>query len=274
LPALFAWEDNMTLFNGKVAIVTGAGRGIGAAVARLLAAQGAKVVVGDLDEAPAREVVSAIEKAGGKGAAVSGNVMEEDTNNRLIKAATDLGGLDIMVPCAGFCADAVIQKMTLDQFRLMMRIHLEAPWMLCKAAYPVFKEKSADGAFRKVIFVSSEAGTRGNAGQTNYSAAKSGVVGMMKTLAKEWLKLRVNCNAVAYGFVDTRLTQAQSGEEVMGSKVGIPAHMRDMGEQFITMRGGRILTPEEGAGAIVMLASPWSDGVNGQIVEVDSGVGL
>jgi 3-oxoacyl-[acyl-carrier protein] reductase len=263
------------LFAGKVVVITGAGRGIGAAAAKLFAAQGASVVVSDLDEAPAQAVAQEIIAAGGKAVAVSGDVTLEETNNNLIKTAVStFGGLDILVPCAGFCADAVIQKMSLEQFRLMMRVHLEGPWLLCKAAYPVFKEKSADGQIRKVIFVSSEAGTRGNPGQTNYSAAKSGVLGMMKTISKEWMRIKVNTNAVAYGFVETRLTQAESGEKIQGEKIGIPAHMREMGESFVTMRGGRVLTPEEAAGAIVMLASPWADGVNAQVVEVDSGTAL
>jgi 3-oxoacyl-[acyl-carrier protein] reductase len=265
----------MGLLDGKVAIITGAGRGIGAAAAKIFAAQGASVVVSDLDEGPAEEVVSAINKAGGKAVAVAGNVMEQATNEQLIKAALDnFKGLDILVPSAGFCNDKVIQKMELEDFRLMERIHMEAPWMLCKLAYPHFKELSQDGKYRRVIFVASEAGSRGNAGQTNYAAAKSGVIGLMRALTKEWLRLKVNCNCVAYGFVETRLTQATKGDEILGAHIGIPEQARMMGEQFIMMRGGRILTPEEAAGAIFALAIPQADGINGQLVEVDSGVGL
>jgi 3-oxoacyl-[acyl-carrier protein] reductase len=265
----------MGLLDGKVAIITGAGRGIGAAASKMFAEQGASVVVSDLDKGPASEVVDSIKKAGGKAVAVAGNVMEMSTNEALIKAAIDnFKGLDILVPCAGFCNDKVIQKMELEDFRLMERIHMEAPWMLCKLAYSHFKELSQDGKYRRVIFVSSEAGTHGNSGQANYGAAKNGVIGLMRVMAKEWLRIKVNCNAVAYGFVETRLTKATSGEQILGANIGIPEQMRSMGEQFMVMRGGRILTPEEAAGAIFSLAIPQADGVNGQVVEVDSGIGL
>ncbi|UCD56717.1 MAG: SDR family oxidoreductase [Candidatus Hydrogenedentota bacterium] len=265
----------MGLLDGKVAIITGAGRGIGAAAAKLFAGQGASVVVSDLDKGPAEEVVNEIKGAGGKAVAVAGNVMEQSTNEQLIKAALDnFKGLDILVPSAGFCNDKVIQKMELEDFRLMVKVHMEAPWMLAKLAYPHFKELSQDGNYRRVIFVASEAGTRGNAGQTNYGAAKSGAIGLMRVLSKEWLRLRVNCNCVAYGFVETRLTQATSGEQILGANIGIPEQMRSMAEQFVMMRGGRILTPEEGAGALFMLAIPQADGINGQLIEVDAGLGL
>jgi len=265
----------MGLLDGKVAIITGAGRGIGAAASKLFAKEGASIVVGDLDKAPAEEVVKEIEDAGGKAVAVAGNVMEQSTNEALIQAAMDTyKGLDILVPSAGFCNDKVIQKMELDDFRLMVKIHMEAPWMLAKLAYPHFKALSQDGNYRRVIFVASEAGTRGNAGQSNYGAAKSGVVGLMRVLAKEWMRIKVNSNCVAYGFVETRLTQATAGEEILGANIGIPEQMRSMAEQFVVMRGGRILTPEEAAGAIFTLAIPQADGINSQLVEVDAGLPL
>jgi 3-oxoacyl-[acyl-carrier protein] reductase len=241
----------------------------------MFASQGASIVVGDLDKAPAEEVVKAIKAAGGKAVAVAGNVMEMSTNENLIKAALEnFKGLDIIVPSAGFCNDKVIQKMELDDFRLMERVHMEAPWMLAKLAYPHFKELSQDGNYRRVIFIASEAGSHGNAGQSNYGAAKSGVIGLMRVLCKEWLRLKVNCNCIAYGFVETRLTQATAGDKILGANIGIPEQMRSMAEQFVMMRGGRILTPEEAAGAIFTLAIPQADGINGQLVEVDAGIGL
>jgi 3-oxoacyl-[acyl-carrier protein] reductase len=265
----------MGLLDGKVAIITGAGRGIGAAAAKLFAAHGASIVVSDLDEEPAQAVVSEITQAGGRAIACWGNVMEEETNQSLVKAALDnFKGLHILVPCAGFCNDAVIQKMSLEAFRQMVAIHMEAPWMLCRAAYPVFREASADGVIRKVIFISSEAGSRGNPGQTNYASAKSGVIGLMRTLAKEWLRIRVNCNCIAFGFVDTRLTQSDCGERIMGARIGLPGDLRQRAEQGVAMRGGRILTPEEAAGSIFCLAIPQADGINGQLVEVDSGTSI
>lgn len=265
----------MGLLDGKVAIITGAGRGIGAAAAKLFASQGASVVVSDLDAAPAEEVVAEIKGAGGNAVAVAGNVMEMSTNEALIQAALDnFKGLDILVPSAGFCNDKVIQKMELDDFRLMVGVHMEAPWMLAKLAYPHFKEFSQDGNYRRIIFISSEAGSRGNAGQSNYGAAKSGVIGLMRVLSKEWLRIKVNSNCVAYGFVETRLTKATEGQEILGANIGIPEQMRSMAEQFVVMRGGRILTPEEAAGAIFTLAIPQADGINGQLLEVDAGLPL
>jgi 3-oxoacyl-[acyl-carrier protein] reductase len=251
----------MGLLDGKVAIITGAGRGIGAAAAKLFAKEGASVVVSDLDKAPAEEVVKEIADGGGKAIAVAGNVMEVSTNEALIQAAVDTyNGLDILVPSAGFCNDKVIQKMELEDFRLMVKVHMEAPWMLAKLAYPHLKQYSQDGNYRRIIFVASEAGTRGNAGQSNYGAAKSGVVGLMRVLAKEWMRIKVNSNCVAYGFV--------------GANIGLPEQMRSMAEQFVVMRGGRILTPEEAAGAIFTLAIPQADGVSGQVLEVDAGLPL
>ncbi len=188
----------MGLLDGKVAIITGAGRGIGAAAAKMFAKEGASVVVSDLDKAPAEEVVKEIADAGGNAVAVAGNVMEQSTNEALIQAAVDTyKGLDIIVPSAGFCNDKVIQKMDLDDFRLMVKIHMEAPWMLAKLAYPHFKEQSQDGKYRRIIFIASEAGTRGNAGQSNYGAAKSGAVGLMRVLSKEWMRIKVNPNCIA-----------------------------------------------------------------------------
>jgi 3-oxoacyl-[acyl-carrier protein] reductase len=265
----------MGLLDGKVAIITGAGRGIGAATAKLFAQQGASIVVGDLDKAPAEEVAKEITDAGGNAVAVAGNAMDESANVALIEAAMDTyKSIDIIVPSAGFCNDKVIQKMDIEDFRLMVKIHMEAPWMLCKLAYPHFKALSQDGNYRRVIFVASEAGTRGNAGQSNYGAAKSGALGLMRVLTKEWMRIKVNCNCIAYGFVETRLTQATTGEEILGANIGLPEQMRSMAEQFVVMRGGRILTPKEAAGAIFTLAIPQADGINGQLVEVDAGLPL
>jgi 3-oxoacyl-[acyl-carrier protein] reductase len=232
-------------------------------------------VVADLDLAPAEEVVAEIKGAGGNAVAVAGNVMEMSTNEALIQAALDnFKGIDIIVPSAGFCNDKVIQKMEVDDFRLMLNVHMEAPWMLAKLAYPHFKEFSQDGNYRRIIFISSEAGSRGNAGQSNYGAAKGGVIGLMRVLSKEWMRIKVNSNCVAYGFVETRLTKATEGQEILGANIGLPEQMRSMAEQFVVMRGGRILTPEEAAGAIFALAIPQADGVNGQLLEVDAGLPL
>lgn len=265
----------MGLLEGKVAVITGSGRGIGAEAAKLFASQGAAVVVNDLDEGPAQETAEAIKEAGGQAVAVAGDVTKPETNEALISAAMDnFSNLHILVPGAGFCNDKVIQKMEVEDFELMYRVHMLAPWLLCKAAYPVLKKLRKDGVYRRVIFVSSEAGTRGNAGQTNYSGAKNGVIGIMNALTKEWARIHVNCNAVAYGFVETRLTQASCGESTQGANLGIPEQLRAMGEQFIQMRGGRILTALEAAGSIFTLAIPQADGINGQVIEVDSGTPL
>jgi 3-oxoacyl-[acyl-carrier protein] reductase len=269
----------------KVAIVTGAGRGIGRALALKLARSGSAVVVNDLDDAPALEVVSEIEAAGGRALAVAGNVAAPDFGTRIVGASLEhFGALDIIVNNAGYTWDNVIQKMTDEQWEAILACHLTAPFRLLRAAQPYFREKSraeqAQGreVFRKVVNVSSVSGTGGNAGQANYAAAKAGVIGLTKTLAKEWGPMKVNVNCVAFGAIETRLTQrVPQGErayvniEGRDVRVGIPMERATAAGREIPL--GRLGTPEEAAGAIYLFCLPESDYISGQTIICGGGRG-
>lgn len=269
------------MLRDRVAIVTGSGRGIGKATAVLFAGEGASVVVSDLDPEPAEETASEIRAAGGKAVVVAGDVTDQAFANAIVKKAVDTwGGLHILVNNAGYTWDGVIHKMSDQQWEAMLAVHLTAPFRLIRAAAPwmrdVAKQEKLDGKAvnRKIINISSTSGTRGNAGQANYSSAKAGIVGMTRTLAKEWGAFNVQVNAVAYGWIDTRLTREKeagqtldrAGKEVA---VGIPAAMRDAMKMMIPM--GRAGTTDEAAGPLLFLASPLSDYVSGQCLEVTGG---
>ncbi|GJL88491.1 MAG: beta-ketoacyl-ACP reductase [Minwuia thermotolerans] len=272
----------MGMLDGKVALVTGSGRGIGREVALQLAGFGAAVVVNDLDEAPANEVVAEIKAAGGQAIACAGSVTEDGFADRFVNTAIETyGNLHIIVNNAGYTWDAVIQKMSDDQFDAMIDVHLKAPWRILKAASEFIRvkskeevEKQGEAVIRKVVNISSVSGTRGNAGQTNYSAGKAGIVGLTKTLAKEWGRYQVNVNAVAFGLIETRLTEATDEKkmiEVEGNKVpiGVPVQNIEAANRMIPMgRGGK---PSEAAGAVVMLCLPLSNYVSGQMLEVTGG---
>lgn len=270
------------LLEGRVAIITGSGRGIGAATARLFAQHGAAVVVSDIDPTPAEATAQAIRDEGGRAIVVAGDVTRPDFAPTIIEAAlTQLGGLDILVNNAGYTWDGTIHKMTDEQWEAMLAVHLTAPFLLIRAAAEHFREtakreQAAGGRpqARKIVNISSTTGTRGNAGQVNYSAGKAGIIGVTKTLAKEWGQFNVQVNAVAFGFIDTRLTQSKAaGEHVTrGEKdiaLGIPDQMRQMAQLMIPL--GRAGTPEEAAGAVLFFASPLSNYVSGQVLEVTGG---
>jgi 3-oxoacyl-[acyl-carrier protein] reductase len=268
----------MGVLDDKVAIVTGSARGIGRATAELLAEHGAKVLINDLDADVAEQAAGEIR---GETAVFGGDLTKEGVPDQLVQTAVDAWGrLDIIVNNAGYTLDAPIHKMSDDWFQRMLDIHVVAPFRIIRAAAPHLREpakqEKAEGreVFRKIINVSSVSGTMGNAGQANYSAGKSAVVGLTKTLAKEWGQFKVNCNAVAFGFIETRLTAAKESDNVMeidGEKVqlGIPEQLRGMGQMLIPL--GRPGTPEEAAGGVFFLASPWSDYVHGQVLNVTGG---
>jgi 3-oxoacyl-[acyl-carrier protein] reductase len=273
---------NMGMITGKVAILTGSGRGIGAATAKMFAAEGASVVVSDLDPAPAEETAAAIRAAGGKAVVVAGDVTDPTFPTQLIKATLDsFGGIDIIVNNAGYTWDAVIQNMTDKQWYAMLDVHTTAPFRILREASQFIrdaakKEQTANGRAnpRKVINVTSVSGVYGNAGQVNYSTAKAGVTGLTKTLAKEWGRYNVQVNCVCYGFIETRLTAPkESAEKVMreGEEVqlGVPDQMRQMAPLLIPL--GRPGTPEEAAGPVLFLASPLSNYVSGIVLEVTGG---
>ena len=268
----------MGVLDGKSAIVTGSARGIGRATAELLAEQGAQVLINDLDGDVAEQAAGEIQ---GETAVFSGDLTQGDTPDKLIQTAIDaFGKIDIIVNNAGYTIDAPLHKMTDDQFQRMIDIHNVVPFRVLRAAAPHLREpakkekEEGTEVFRKIVNVSSISGTFGNAGQANYSSGKSGVVGLTKTMAKEWGQFKINVNAVAFGFIDTRLTQAKESDNTMeigGEKVqlGIPEQMRAMASMIIPL--GRPGTPEEAAGGIFFLCSPWSNYVHGQVLNITGG---
>ena len=269
----------MGVLDDKVAIVTGSARGIGKATAELLSEHGAKVVVNDLDGDAAQETADAI---AGETAVYAGDLTADGAPDALVQTAIDAWGkIDIIVNNAGYTLDAPIHKMSDDWFQKMLDIHLVAPFRVIRAAAPHLREpakkerEEGKEVFRKIVNVSSTSGTFGNAGQANYSSGKAGVVGLTKTVAKEWGQFKVNVNAVAFGFIDTRLTQAKVDENTMekeGEKIqlGIPEQMRQMASVLIPL--GRPATPEEAAGGVFFLCSPWSNYVHGQTLHVTGGL--
>lgn len=271
----------MGLLTGKVAIITGSGRGIGRAAAELLVAEGAAVVINDLEPAVAEETARAIRDTGGKAAACAGSVTDPEFPGKIVQAAvSEFGKLDILVNNAGYTWDAVVHKMTDEQWYAMIDVHATASFRMIRAATPCFrdvaKEEIARGerTMRKIINVMSIAGTMGNAGQANYSAAKAALGGLTKTIAREWGPFNVNVNAVAFGFVETRLTQDKALGEKFEGKValGIPVDQRQALLNNIPLR--RAATPREAAGGILFLASPLSDYVSGHILHVDGGIDM
>ena len=269
------------LLPDKSAIITGSGRGIGKSIARLLAEHGASVVINDIDSDVAEATAKEINEAGGRAVVCAGSVTDPEFPDKLVKtAAENFGGIDIIVNNAGYTWDGVIQNMTDDQWYAMIDVHLTAPFRIIRAATPymreVAKQEIAEGrrVQRKIINVSSTSGVAGNAGQVNYSAGKMGIVGVTKTMAKEWGRFNINVNAVAYGFIETRLTQAKEKQEkiqVEGKEVelGIPEAMRQMAKNFIPL--GRPGSPDEAAGPVLFLASPLADYVTGHVLLVTGG---
>jgi 3-oxoacyl-[acyl-carrier protein] reductase len=268
----------MGVLDGKAAIVTGSARGIGRATAELLTEHGARVLINDLDGDEAEQAASEIK---GETAVFAGDLTKEGVPDELVKKAVDeFGQLDILVNNAGYTWDGTLHKMSDEQFQAMLDIHTIVPFRMVRAAAPHFREPAkkerdeGQEVFRKIVNVTSISGTMGNAGQANYSAAKAGVTGLTKTLAKEWGQFKINVNAVAFGFVETRLTQAkeEGGKIERGGEqidLGIPEQMRSMARMMIPV--GRPATPEEAAGGIFFLCSPWSNFVHGQVINVTGG---
>jgi 3-oxoacyl-[acyl-carrier protein] reductase len=271
------------LLEEKVAIVTGSGRGIGKATAELFAAEGARVLVTDLDGERARETVSAIQAAGGTAQAMAGDVSAPDFPAKLIHATQQaFGKLDILVNNAGFTWDGTLHKMSDTQWQTMIDVHLTAPFRIIRAAAPLLREAAKQEAaaygaasMRKIVNISSTSGTRGNFGQSNYAAAKAGIIGLTKTLAREWGRYNIQVNCVAFGLIDTRLTRnKERGETIRQGaaeiELGIPADLRAASVSLIPL--GRPGTPHEAASAILFLASSLSDYVSGQVLEVAGGL--
>jgi 3-oxoacyl-[acyl-carrier protein] reductase len=269
----------MGVLDGKSAIVTGSARGIGRATAELLVSQGAQCLINDLDGDIAEQTSSEIS---GETAVYAGDLTKPGAADELVQKAVDsFGKIDIIVNNAGYTLDAPIHKMSDEHFQAMLDIHTVVPFRVIRAAAPHLREpakkekEEGKEVFRKIVNISSTSGTFGNAGQANYSAGKAAVVGLTKTVAKEWGQFKVNVNAVAFGFIDTRLTQAKVDENTMekdGEKIqlGIPEQMRGMASMLIPL--GRPASPEEAAGGVFFLCSPWSNYVHGQTLHVTGGL--
>lgn len=268
--------------DGKVALVTGSGRGIGRSIAMKLASQGARLVINDLDAAPAEETAAEIRAQGGKAVVCAGSVTASDFAERFIgTAVSEYKGLDIIVNNAGYTWDSVTQKMSDEQWYAMIDVHMTAPFRILRAAQPVIRALSKSElevgrrVVRKVVNISSIAGLFGNAGQINYAGAKAGIIGMTQTLAKEWGRMNVSVNCVAFGLIKTRLTgnAADGGTERIDGrdiKVGVNPELLALMERTIPLgRGG---TPEEAAGAVYLLTIPESDYVSGQVLVCSGGI--
>ena len=268
----------MGVLDDRVAVVTGSARGIGRASAELLAEHGAKVVINDLDGDLAEEAAAEIP---GETAVFAGDLTKEGAPEGLVQTAIDAWGrIDIIVNNAGYTLDAPLHKLNDDWFQRMLDIHLVVPFRVIRAAAPHLREPAkrererGEEVFRKIVNVSSISGTFGNAGQANYAAGKAGIVGLTKTLAKEWGQFKVNCNAVAFGWIETRLTAPKvesNTMEIDGQRVqlGIPEQMRAVAPMLIPL--GRPGTTREAAGGVFFLCSPWSNYVHGQVLNITGG---
>jgi len=268
----------MTVLDGKVAIVTGSARGIGRATAELLSQQGAKVLINDLDGDVAEQTASEI---AGATLVFSGDLTKEGMCDQLVqKVIGEWGKVDILVNNAGYTLDAPVHKMSDEWFQRMLDIHSIVPFRMCRAVAPHMREpaklerEEGREVFRKIVNTSSISGTMGNPGQANYASGKAAVVGLTKTLAKEWGQFKINVNAVAFGYIETRLTASKNESNVMeigGEKVqlGIPDQMRGMASMLIPL--GRSGTPQEAAGGVFFLCSPWANYVTGQVLNITGG---
>ncbi len=273
----------MSKLDGKVALISGSGRGIGRAVALKLAQEGARVVINDLDAESAAETLAAVEAAGGEAVACNGNVTEPDFGERFVECALDnFGGLDIIVNNAGYTWDNVVHKMSDEQFQAMIDVHLTAPFRIMRAAAEPIriaaKKETQEGrrVTRKVVNISSVAGLFGNAGQINYAAGKAGIIGMTRTMCKEWGRYNVTVNCVAFGLIETRLTEKIEADpksiEIEGEKikVGINPGLMDAITQMVPL--GRPGAPEDAAGAIYLFCAPESDYISGQVLVCSGGL--
>jgi 3-oxoacyl-[acyl-carrier protein] reductase len=273
------------LLDNQVAIITGSGRGIGAAAAKLFAEHGAKVVVSDRDAEPSDAVAAEIKQAGGDAVSVPGDVTDPAFPETLAKAAFDAyGKLHILVNNAGYTWDGVVHKMSDEQWHAMLDIHNTAPFRLIRAAAPYMREAAKaemnDGGTpepRCIIDISSTSGTHGNAGQINYSTAKMGVIGLTKTIAKEWGSFNIRCNGVVFGCIETRLTRPkeEGGTIQVGDHeiaVGIPGAMLSFMPAMTPL--GRAGSPEEAAAGILLMATPLASYITGHVLEVTGGYGI
>jgi 3-oxoacyl-[acyl-carrier protein] reductase len=291
------------LLAGQVAVVTGGSRGIGGAAATMLAANGARVVVADVDTTKTDETVGSLNASFGEEAASPfvADLINDGACDALVQHALDTyGGLDIVVNNAGYAWDGGIHNMSDEQFQAMIDIHLVVPFRLARASAPVFRaaavadDQRGETRHRRTVMVSSMAGTWGLAGAGNYAAAKAGMLGLMRTLAQEWGRFRVNVNAVAFGIIQTRFGLPQSEHEVIetgGRTIHVGMSAKQAERRGLPVDADRVVTDEEmyaarpipgiplgrsgtiseAADAIFWLCSPLSDYLTGQVIPVNGG---
>lgn len=275
----------MKPLEGKIALVSGSGRGIGKAIALKLAGAGANLVINDLDGDVARSAAAEIEALGARVVMCVGDVTDHDFGERFVATAVEaFGTIDIIVNNAGYAWDAVVQNTGDEQWMAMLEVHLSAPFRILRAAQPVIaaaaKAELAQGerpVRRTVVNVSSVSGLGGNPGQAGYAAGKAGIVGLTKTLMKEWGRYNVTVNAVAFGAIMTRMTAGEAGKSTISVKgkeikAGVSQEILDAMERGIPL--GRAGTPEEAAGAIYLLCLPEADYITGEIIRVGGGWSL
>ena len=273
----------MKKLENRVALVTGGGRGIGAATAMLLAREGAHVVVNDRDRDACEESVGAIRDAGHSADFVALDLTAEGAAEELISGALEFGqGLDIIVNNAGYIWNSAMHNHSDEQWHAMLEMHATVPFKVLRAYYPWLKAKVAEEKesgvvrCRKIVNISSIAGTEGTATQVAYSAGKAAVIGLTKTLAKEWGRFNVTVNSVAFGHIDTRLTQAYDDEPPtiqVGDRefrVGLKTNQIAAMTPQVPLR--RVGQPEDAAGAIYLFCIPESDFVTGQVLLCSGGL--
>jgi len=267
---------------GKTALVTGAGRGIGRAIAKRLVDAGARVMINDLDEKMLLESEAELAHPG-RVSHVTGDLTDPEIPELIVHATlAEFDSIDIIVNNAGYSWDNVIQKTTDEQFQAMLDIHLVTPFRILRAASAFIRETAkreiaaSQRVMRKVVNITSIAGTDGNPGQSGYSAGKAGIIGLTKTLAKEWGRYNVNVNAVGFGLIGTRLVQpltdAGANMEMHGHQIrlGVQPSLLDSVKSACPL--GRLGTPEEAAGAVLFFCSPLSDYVTGEVLICGGGL--
>lgn len=265
--------------------MSGSGRGIGKAIALKLAGAGAHIVVNDLDADVAQATADEIVALGVRAVVCVGDVTAPTFGETFVAAAVDaFGTIDIIINNAGYAWDAVVQKTTDEQWAAMIEVHLSAPFRILRAAQPVIaaaaKAEMADGGLatrRTVVNISSVAGLGGNPGQAGYAAGKAGIVGLTRTLMKEWGRYNVTVNAVAFGAIMTRMTAGEAGKSTITMKgkeikAGVSQEILEAMERGIPL--GRAGTPEEAAGAVYLMCLPEADYITGQVIVAGGGWSL
>ncbi|MBO8157328.1 MAG: 3-oxoacyl-ACP reductase FabG [Bacillaceae bacterium] len=245
----------MSRLQDKVAIITGAANGIGLEAARTFGREGAKVVLADFDEEAGKQRASELKEEGFEVTFIQVNVADRESVDQMVKQTADqYGKIDILVNNAGITRDAMLAKMSPEDFQLVIDVNLTGVFHCTQAVLPYLIEQGKG----KIIITSSVSGTYGNVGQTNYAAAKAGLIGMTKTWAKELGRKGINVNAVAPGFTETAMVEK------------VPEKVIDQLKQQIPMQ--RLGKPSDIANAYLFLASDESDYVNGHVLHVDGGI--